>query len=80
MSKSCGKNTGVFQPQTLDVDESIFDKNLKIVDKDLEGSISEIFPGLDNASKPYSTQNYKNERKELFPQQEYPTIQVLAII
>ena len=47
MNASRSKNSGVFQPQTLDVDESIFDKNLKIIeDHALEDNISGIFPGL----------------------------------
>ena len=76
MNQPQGTDNGVFQPQTLDVDETIFNKNLKIVDgNELEDKMSEVFPGLTKNPNLPLGKEYKQERS-LFPQQEYPTIQV----
>ena len=73
------KKTGVFQPQTLDVDETIFDKNLKIIDdNELDDNISGLFPGMTKNENASAAQKYKMQRK-LLPQDEYPTIQVCKI-
>ena len=70
------KKTGVFQPQTLDVDETIFDKNLKIIDdNELDDNISGLFPGMTKNENASAAQKYKMQRK-LLPQDEYPTVQV----
>ena len=77
MNQPRGKNSGVFQPQILDVDESIFDNNLKIVDgKDLDDTLSGIFPGVSKNANASAAKQYKHERSKLFPQAEYPTVQV----
>lgn len=77
MSQFRNKTSGVFQPQTLDVDESIFDKNLKIIDdQSLDDKISGIFPGLNQNANASTDKKYKTERK-LLPHEEYPTMQVL---
>ena len=77
MNQPRGKSSGVFHPQTLDVDESIFDNNLKIVDgKDIDDTISGIFPGLTKNANVSASKQYKHERSKLFPQAEYPTVQV----
>jgi len=70
------KKTGAFQPQTLDVDETIFDKNLKIIDdNELDDNISGLFPGMTKNENASAAQKYKMQRK-LLPQDEYPTVQV----
>ena len=73
------KKTGAFQPQTLDVDETIFDKNLKIIDdNELDDNISGLFPGMTKNENASAAQKYKMQRK-LLPQDEYPTVQVCEI-
>lgn len=75
MNQTRGKSNGVFQPQTLDVDETIFDKNLKIVDdQELDDQLTGIFPGLGKNAN-LSTSKFKAERK-LLPQEDYPAVQV----
>ena len=75
MNQSRSKSKGVFQPQTLDVDESIFDKNLKIVDdQGIDDQMTGIFPGLGKNAN-ISTSKFKAERK-LLPQEDYPAVQV----
>ena len=76
MSKS-NKKSGGFLPQTLDVDDSIIDNNLKIIDSnDLDDKITGIFPGLVNNANASTAKHYKSDRK-LLPADEYPTVQVL---
>ena len=76
MSQPNKKSAG-FLPQTLDVDDSIIDNNLKIIEnKDLEDKITGIFPGLVNNANASSAKHYKTDRK-LLPTDEYPTVQVL---
>ena len=71
------KKSGGFLPQTLDVDDSIIDNNLKIIEsKELEDKITGIFPGLVNNANASTAKHYKNDRK-LLPTDEYPTVQVL---
>ena len=71
------KNSGGFLPQTLDVDDSIIDNNLKIIEnKDFEDKITGIFPGLVNNANASTAKHYRNDRK-LLPTDEYPTVQVL---
>ena len=71
------KKSGGFLPQTLDVDDSIIDNNLKIIEnKDLEDKITGIFPGLVNNANASTAKHYRNDRK-LLPTDEYPTVQVL---
>jgi len=70
------KKSGGFLPQTLDVDDSIIDNNLKIIEsKELEDKITGIFPGLVNNANASTAKHYKNDRK-LLPTDEYPTVQV----
>ena len=70
------KKSGDFLPQTLDVDDSIIDNNLKIIEnKDLEDKITGIFPGLVNNANASTAKHYRNDRK-LLPTDEYPTVQV----
>lgn len=57
---------GIFQPQTLEVDERIFDKNLRIVDEINEGNVnSQLF------EKPQSSKN------SLLPETPLPSISVI---
>ena len=80
MIRAQNKNNGAFQPQTLDIDESIFDKNLKIIDeKNVDDTISGIFPGLAKNASASTAKQYKAERK-LLPQEQYPTVQVQLFI
>ena len=75
MSQPSKKSSG-FLPQTLDVDDSIIDNNLKIVEnKDLEDKITGIFPGLVNNSNTSSAKHRTD--KKLLPTDDYPTVQVL---
>jgi len=60
-------NSGVFQPKTLEVDESLFDKSLRIID----------------SSGPLSTVNNpsfavrKDEKKNLLPEEDLPSVAVV---
>ena len=75
MSQTNKKSNG-FLPQTLDIDDSIIDNNLKIVEnKDLEDKITGIFPGLVNNANASAAKHYKTDCK-LLPTDEYPTVQV----
>ena len=57
---------GIFQPQTLEVDERIFDKNLRIVDEINEGNVNnQLF------EKPQSSKN------SLLPETPLPSISVI---
>ena len=57
---------GIFQPHTLEVDERIFDKNLRIVDEINEGNVnSQLF------EKPQSSKN------SLLPETPLPSISVI---
>ena len=79
MTQHRSKSNGVFQPQTLDVDESIFDKNLKIVDdQELDDQLTGIFPGLTKNAN-VSKSKFKPERK-LLQQEEYPAVQVNLLV
>ena len=75
MNQQRGKEKGCFQPQTLDIDETIFDKNLKIVDNELETQLSGAFPGL-KPSIAATSKQFTQEPNQLFPQAEYPAVQV----
>ena len=57
---------GIFQPQTLEVDERIFDKNLRIVDEMNEGNISnQLF------------EKSQNSQSSLLPETALPSISVI---
>lgn len=58
---------GIFQPQTLEVDERIFDKNLRIV----EESIGEV------SGNPFLNKNVVKESNPLRPEPVLPTISVI---
>ena len=69
-------NNGGFLPQTLDVDDSIIDQNLKIIDnQSVDDKISGIFPGLVNNANASTAKHYETNRK-LLPTEEYPIVQV----
>ena len=79
MSLSKKKSSG-FLPQTLDVDDSIIDQNLKIVEnKSFDDNITGLFPGLVNNANASTAKHYKNDRK-LLPTEDYPTVQVFNTI
>ena len=72
MKRSSDAKPGFFQPVTLDVDEKIIDRNLKIVTDDTEEEFSSIFPGMTQASAPPRNQ----DRMSLLPEPDYPSVQV----
>ena len=61
---------GIFQPQTLEVDERIFDKNLRIV----EESIGEV------SGNPFLNKNVVKESNPLRPEPVLPTISGIILI
>ena len=67
MMRPTGAGSGFFQPMTLDVDEKILDKNLKIVSDAADDEFGSIFPGM--SSKPV-------EKVSLLPEPDYPSVQV----
>jgi len=52
---------------TLDVDEKIMDRNLKIVGNEVEEEFDTLFPGMAVAKEPVS----------LLPEPNYPSVQVI---
>jgi len=72
MKRASDPKPGFFQPVTLDVDEKIIDRNLKIVPDDTEDDFSSIFPGMAQASAPARNQ----DRMSLIPEIDYPSVQV----
>jgi len=64
MNRSNAVPSGLFQPQTLDVDENIFDKNLRIIDGHNESDQTPLFRQLDS-------------RPTLLPEPELPSVTVV---
>ena len=57
---------GIFQPQTLEVDERIFDKNLRIVDEINEANVSsQLF------------EKSKDSKTSLLPETPLPSLSVI---
>ena len=65
VSKMNISNSGVFQAKTLEVDESLFDKSLRIIDSGGPSS------GMVNNPA------YFDEKKTLFPEQDLPSVAVV---
>ena len=66
MNVSKKNPSGIFQPQTLEVDERIFDKNLRIVDEINEGNVSsQLF------------EKSQTSRNSLLPEIPLPSISVI---
>jgi hypothetical protein len=63
-------SSGFFQPMTLDVDEKILDKNLKIVNDSAEEEFSSLFPGMT------TKQEKSRDKVSLLPEPDYPSVQV----
>jgi len=59
-------NSGVFQPKTLEVDESLFDKSLRIIDSGQANLVN-------NPNFPVT----RDEKKSLLPEEELPSIAVV---
>jgi hypothetical protein len=72
MKRASDPKPGFFQPVTLDVDEKIIDRNLKIVTDDTEEEFSSIFPGMTQSSSAPRSQ----DRMSLLPEPDYPSVQV----
>ena len=66
MNRSNAVPSGIFQPQTLDVDENIFDKNLRIIDDGLDQSELSAVPSIRPHHQP-----------TLLPEPELPSITVV---
>ena len=65
VSKMNISNSGVFQAKTLEVDESLFDKSLRIIDSGGPSS------GMVNNPTCF------DEKKTLFPEQDLPSVAVV---
>ena len=64
MNRSAAAPSGLFQPQTLDVDENIFDKNLRIIDDQRDGDQVPLCRQIGN-------------RPSLLPQPELPSVTIV---
>ena len=67
VSKMNISNSGVFQAKTLEVDESLFDKSLRIIDSGGPSS------GMVNNPACF------DEKKTLFPEQDLPSVAVVMV-
>lgn len=65
MNRSAAVPSGLFQPQTLEVDENIFDKNLRIIDDHGDG---------DQALPLY---RQIESRQSLLPEPELPSVTIV---
>ena len=72
--KESDSKSGYFQPMTLDVDDKILDRNLKIIHDDTEDELNEIFPGM-MASQSHLA-SAKSDTLSLLPEPDYPSVQV----
>ena len=61
---------GFFQPMTLDVDEKIIDRNLKIVTDETEEELGQLFPAIGQ------NRERNQDRVSLIPEPDYPSVQV----
>lgn len=77
------KGGGIFQPQTLDVDETIFDRNLRIVDGEDgsgDGGRQDVLSSLLGGDTKRSVRDKKVDRILMPDQQNLPSIVVSRFV
>jgi hypothetical protein len=71
---SVDSKSGFFQPMTLDVDEKIIDRNLKIVTDEAEDELGQLFPAIGQIRDTHQ------DRVSLLPEPDYPSVQVVKYV
>jgi len=69
-------NPGYFLPQTLDVDERIFDRNLRIIDGDEASGFVGENEMVSHSKAPFGFNSKISELQSLFPSPDYPSVEV----